>query len=104
MTGAKLLSGAGKLVTEFAGGVGTLTGLEVTNGITASNVNAMEQNLQASLLQASIDFPEGVAANTEADDNTSTAVAIGEDETSGQEHGHSDVEAAGQESDDVTEP
>ena len=26
MTGAKLLSGAGKLVTEFAGGVGTLTG------------------------------------------------------------------------------
>lgn len=73
-------------------------------GEAASNVNAMEQNLQASLLQASIDFPEGVAANTEADDNTSTAVAIGEDETSGQEHGHSDVEAAGQESDDVTEP
>jgi len=76
-------------------------------GVAVSNVNAMEQNLQASLLQASIDFPEGTEANVDDHAHTATAVAVGEDATSEHEEHHEehhdDVDDE-HEADDVTEP
>ncbi len=78
-------------------------------GEAISNVNAMEQNLQASLLQASIDFPEGAETNTEHQEHTATAVAIGEDASSEQEdhdadHEDNEDDDDEHETDDVTEP
>ena len=66
-------------------------------GQAVSNVNAMEQNLQASLLQASIDFPDGSETTSDDHAHTNTSVAIGEEASS--EHDEEDPEK-----DDVTEP
>lgn len=66
-----------------------------------SNVNAMEQNLQASLLQASIDFPDGSETSSDDQAHTNTSVAIGEEASS--EHDEEDHEDE-HEIDDVTEP
>jgi hypothetical protein len=57
----------------------------------------MEQNLQASLLQASIDFPDGSETTSDDRAHTNTSVAIGEEASS--EHDEEDPEI-----DDVTEP
>ena len=79
-------------------------------GEAISNVNAMEQNLQASLLQASIEFPENTETTTEHQEHTATAVAIGEDASSEQDvhdEDHEDDEDEDDdehETDDVTKP
>jgi segregation and condensation protein B len=70
-------------------------------GQAVSNVNAMEQNLQASLLQASIDFPDGSETSSDDQAHTNTSVAIGEESSS--EHDEEDHEDE-HEIDDVTEP
>ena len=70
-------------------------------GQAVSNVNAMEQNLQASLLQASIDFPDGSETSSDDQAHTKTSVAIGEEASS--EHDEEDHEDE-HEIDDVTEP
>ena len=70
-------------------------------GQAVSNVNAMEQNLQASLLQASIDFPDGSETSSDDQAHTNTSVAIGEEASS--EHDEEDHEDE-HEIDDVTEP
>ena len=77
-------------------------------GQAVSNVNAMEQNLQASLLQASIDFPDGSETSSDDQAHTNTSVAIGEEASSehedhDEEHDDKDHEDE-HEIDDVTEP
>jgi segregation and condensation protein B len=77
-------------------------------GQAVSNVNAMEQNLQASLLQASIDFPDGSETTSDDQAHTITSVAIGEEASSEHEdhdEDHDDEEHEDEhEIDDVTEP
>jgi len=77
-------------------------------GQAVSNVNAMEKNLQASLLQASIDFPDGSDTSLDDQAHTNTSVAIGEEASSehedhDEEHDEEDHEDE-HEIDDVTEP
>jgi hypothetical protein len=77
-------------------------------GQAVSNVNAMEQNLQASLLQASIDFPDGSETTSDEHVSTITSVAIGEEtsaeyEDHDEDHDDEDDEDE-HEIDDVTEP
>jgi segregation and condensation protein B len=77
-------------------------------GQVVSNVNAMEQNLQASLLQASIDFPDGSETTSDDHTHTITSVAIGEDASSEHDDHDEDHDDEDQEDeheiDDVTEP